>query len=136
MGIATKLVDHRALCGSESRVSTDAGFVHGLANVGRRSTGPDIRAATRIDFNDALLLHYGAGRRQCETRNRWTIYDRIRCRELLATASCIPDMRINAENDRNVGMDRNATIRTEDVMCLSLAGTTFTVLRYISRTLR
>jgi len=28
-------------------------------------------------------------------------------------------MRINAENDRNIGMDRNATIKIEDVMSLS-----------------
>jgi hypothetical protein len=66
----------------------------------------------------------------------WRIYGRIRRRELLAAASCIPEMRINAENDRNVGMDRNATIKIEDVMSLSSTRTELTVLRDINQTLR
>ena len=62
--------------------------------------------------------------------------ERIRCRELLAATSCIPDIRINAEDDRNVGMDRNATIKIKDVMSLSSTRTKFTILRDINRTLR
>jgi hypothetical protein len=62
--------------------------------------------------------------------------ERIRCRELLAATTCIPDIRIDAENDRNVGMDRNATIKIKDVMSLSSTRTNFTILRDINRTLR
>ena len=60
-----------------------------------------------------------------------------------AAANCspqlpaFPDIRINGENDdRNVGMDRNATIKIKDVMSLSSTRTKFTILRDINRTLR
>jgi len=48
----------------------------------------------------------------------WLIYGRTRP-ALPAAAFCIPDRRNNAEHERNVGTDRNAIIKIEDVICPS-----------------